>query len=339
MSEAPDFLSDRPESTGAIRYRSNGGDVLADVLGTLRLRSRVFCRSDLRAPWAMTLRSCDYAHFHVVEQGNAWLRLERRREALPLATGDLVIVPHGRGHTLADTPDAPPVPLERLPRQEAGGHYVLRHGGSGAATQILCGAFELGLGSDNPVLAALPPVLHVPGQSAGTGAWLGPLLQLLLHEARQPRPGTGTILTRLTDVIFVQAVRVWLDAQPEGGGGWLGALRDPQVGAALAHLHREPERDWSVTELAAAVGLSRSPFAARFRELVGEPPLTYLTRWRMRLAASLLRDGQLTLRELAERSGYESEAAFSKAFKRQLGLSPRTFRQRAVTAPERPSAA
>jgi AraC-like DNA-binding protein len=171
--------------------------------------------------------------------------------------------------------------------------------------------------------------------SAGSrsGEWLDPLLKLLASEAREPRQGSATVMSRLTDVIFVEALRVWLDAQPSGEGGWLGALRDPQIGRALARAHSEPQRDWSVAALAAEVGMSRSPFAARFKELVGEPPLAYLTRWRMELVAGLMRSGKPTLSDMAERVGYDSEAAFSKAFKRHFGLSPRAYRRKLLARP------
>ncbi len=274
----------------------------------------------------MTLRPSSYAHFHVIERGGAWIRLEGDGRSLALAGGDLLIVPHGQGHTLSASPKARPVPLERLPRQEAPGHYVVRHGGGGAETRMICGAFEFGRMKRNPILGILPPVLHVRG-GGGSAEWLDPLLKLLSSEARAPRPGSATVIARLTDIIFVQAVRAWVHDQPDGAGGWLGALRDPQIGAALALLHRAPGREWNVATLATEVGMSRSPFAARFKALVGEPPLAYLTRWRMDLAASSIESEKLTIREMAERVGYESDAAFSKAFKRYFDRSPREYRR------------
>lgn len=308
-------------------FRIDDDDVLADVLGTLRLRSRIFCRSDLSAPWAMTLSASAYAHFHVVERGSAWLRLDGSREAVALEAGDLAIVPHGRGHTLADRPDAAPVPIEGIAREAAGDHYVFRYGGGGDEARMICGSFDVDRAAGDAIFSVLPEVVRVRS-AARPGGWLDALLRLLSDEARAARQGSGTIVTRLTDIIFVHAVRAWLDELPEGAGGWLGALRDPKIGAAIARVHREPARDWTVAELASEVGMSRSPFAARFRALVGEPPLAYLTRWRMALAAGLLRDRRLTLREMAERTGYESEPAFSRAFKRHFGVSPRAFRDR-----------
>jgi AraC-like DNA-binding protein len=151
---------------------------------------------------------------------------------------------------------------------------------------------------------------------------------LLAAETRTPRAGTETIVTRLTDVVFVQLLRAWVERLPTGEGGWLGAMRDPQIGAALGLIHREPQRPWTIAALAAAVGSSRSPFASRFSSLVGEPPLAYLTRWRMQSATTMLNDGGLTVSEIAERVGYDSVPAFSKAFKRRLGRSPSSWRRR-----------
>jgi AraC-like DNA-binding protein len=313
-----------------LSYSTGDDDVLGDVLGTLRLSGRLFCTSEFSAPWAMTLGEGDHAHFHVVERGGAWLRVEGEPTAVALASGDLVIVPHGRGHTLGDSPTTEPVPFDSILRTQAGGHYAVRHGGGGAETRMICGAFGFDDMTNNPVLALLPPVLHVRSFGGRATEWLDPLLKLLASEARHAREGSTTVVARLTDIIFVQAVRAWLAAQEPGEGGWLGALRDPQIAHSLVRIHREPERAWSVASLAAEVGMSRSPFAARFKVLVGETPLAYLTRWRMQVVASMLRAGKATLGEMAARAGYESEAAFSKAFKRHFGVSPSEYRRRAA---------
>jgi len=309
-----------------LKYRATEIDVLADVIGRLRLRSRIFCRSEFSEPWAMSLPAGDYAHFHVVERGGGWIRLEGQKQALALTSGDLVIVPHGGGHVIGSSPKAKPVPLASVAVATPSSHAVVRHGGGGAETQMLCGAFEFDRPGHNPILAVLPPMLYVRSFGTQSAEWLDPLLKLLSSEARHPRQGTETILTRLTDVIFVQAVRAWLEEQPAGTGGWLGALRDPQIGVALARMHSAPEKAWTVASLAAEVGMSRSPFAARFKVLVGLSPLAYLGEWRMQIAASLMRTERLSVGELADRVGYASEPAFSKAFKRFSGLSPRAFR-------------
>jgi AraC-like DNA-binding protein len=300
-------------------------------MDAVRLRSRVFCRSELRAPWGMALQRSDYAHFHVIERGGAWLRIEGR-DPVALAGGDLVVVPHGTGHTLTDSLATKARPLSEMAGRAAseGGCVVMRGGGDGAETQLVCGSFRFERRDAHPLVELLPPLIHLRPAENPAAEWLEATLRFLAWETREAKPGTETIVSRLTDVIFVQVLRAFTLSLPAGRGGWLGALRDRPVGAALAHIHRSPERDWTNASLAEAVGLSRSRFAARFTALVGEPPLTYLSRWRLETAASLLQDGVLGLGEIAARVGYESEAAFSKAFRRRFGAPPGAWRRRAA---------
>lgn len=203
----------------------------------------------------------------------------------------------------------------------------MRGGGEGAETRLVCGSFRFERRDAHPLLELLPPLIHLRPAEAPAAEWLEATLRFLAWETREAKPGTETIVSRLTDVVFVQVLRAWIEALPEGRGGWLGALRDRQVGAALALVHRAPERDFTNASLAAAVGMSRSRFAARFSALVGEPPLAYVSRWRLETAAGLLRDGALSLGEVAERVGYDSEAAFSKAFRRRFGSPPGAYRR------------
>jgi AraC-like DNA-binding protein len=306
-------------------------DVLTDVLNALRPTGRVYCCSELSAPWAMSMPAGGSAYFHVIERGGAWFRLEGETKVTPLAGGDLLIVPHGSGHVLGDSPKTKPVPLQRLIEDQADPNRLVHHGGGGAQTFMTCGSFQFDFGDGNPIIAILPPLIHIHGGPGGgrerMAEWLEPMLKILADEARNPRPGSQMLIARLMDVIFVQAVRMWIEAQPQDQGGWLGALRDPQIGAALGLIHREPHRDWSVTTLAREVAMSRSIFASKFNSLVGAPPLTYLTRWRLWQAARLLAEDKLSVAETALRVGYESEAAFSKAFKRQFGQPPLAYRR------------
>jgi AraC-like DNA-binding protein len=191
---------------------------------------------------------------------------------------------------------------------------------------MVCGSFSFAVPDGLPLLALLPELLRLRGDGAPRG-WLEPTLRMLAEEARQRRAGGTIVTSRLTDVLFVQVVRAWLDAQPAPAGNWLAALRDPRIGAALARIHGRPEHPWSVAELAAEVGMSRSPFAARFAALAGDPPLAYLARWRAQVAARLLRETSLALGAVADRVGYESEAAFSRAFRRAMGVAPGAYRR------------
>jgi AraC family transcriptional regulator, alkane utilization regulator len=312
-------------------------DVLTEVLSTLGIQGRVFCRSELSAPWSLDLSPSGFAHFHVVERGEAWIRLEKESTAVELRCGDLIILPHGGGHVLYDHPHTPPVPLDQVLPERSAGYPLIRHGGGGAETQLICGSFQFENAAESPLLSLLPSLIHVGGSGSEAESWLASTLQILAFEARQPRPGAKTVISRLTEIIFVQAVRAWMENQPADQRGWLGALRDTQIGAALELIHRAPERSWSVAMLAREVAMSRSPFAARFQALVGEPPLAYLTRWRMHRAARLLQSDNLSVGEVAERVGYESAAAFSKAFRRRFSLAPSVYRQAAVPTESEPS--
>jgi AraC-like DNA-binding protein len=308
-------------------------DVLTQVLETLGIQGRVFCRSEFSSPWSLAFPPSGFAHFHVLEQGSGWIRLEGESAAIPLVSGDLVIVPHGGGHVLFDSPETQPVPLERVFCRSEQGYPLMRHGGGGAESHFTCGSFQFQSPAESPLLSLLPPLIHIRGAAE---EWLASILQLLVYEARHGGPGAKAMISRLTDLIFVQAVRIWMESKPSDQAGWLGALRDPQIGTALGLIHRAPDRAWSVSALAREVAMSRSPFAARFTALVGEPPLAYLTRWRMHLAQSLLQSDSLSVSEVAGRVGYESAAAFSKAFKRRFGQAPGAYRGRngRAAAPE-----
>lgn len=302
-------------------------DVLTDVLKVLRLTSRLYSRSELRAPWGIEMPPARRMAFHVVDRGGAWLRREGEGDLTALAAGDLVVLPHGGGHQLVDHPSTLTQPLIELSANSSGCPR-LQLGGSGPATSLVCGYFQLeeeGGWEDHPLVPLLPGMIHVKGEDGRKVPWLEATLRFLADEAGSGRPGTDAVVHSLTAILFVQVLRAWLEHDGIAPG-WLGALRDPQMGRALTLLHTNPERGWTTATLAAGVNMSRSAFAARFTALVGEPPLTYLTRWRMRLAAGLLRE-DVPLTEVAERVGYESEAAFSVAFKRERGVPPGQYRR------------
>ncbi|HMV48312.1 MAG TPA: AraC family transcriptional regulator [Blastocatellia bacterium] len=302
-------------------------DVLTEVLNALKPAGRVLFCNELSAPWAISLPAGDAAYFHVIERGGGWFKLEGEKQMTPVAGGDLLIVPHGTGHVVSDSPKTKPVPLRRLIENPAESRRLMQHGGGGAQTLMTCGSFQFDNSGNNPILAVLPPLVHIHGGRGRIADWLEPMTKILADEARHSRPGSEMLIARLMDIIFVQAVRIWIETQPQDQGGWLSALRDPQIGAALGLIHREPQRNWSVSALAHEVAMSRSLFASKFNALVGAPPLTYLTRWRLWQAARLLAEKQLSVGETALHVGYESEAAFSKAFKRQFGQPPLTYRR------------
>jgi AraC-like DNA-binding protein len=308
-------------------------DVLTDLIDTLRLRGVAYCRTELTAPWGIELPASHIAHFHVVQEGSCWIQLTGEATGLRLSAGDLVVIPHGRGHRLVDDPRNATVPLGDLVREHVGGtRPVIRHGGGGPPTAFVCGAFHVEDGGEHPLLRVLPSLIHVASRESRTPPWLESTLQFLSDELRHGGPGSETIVARLIDVIFVQTIRVWMEQAPAARGGWLAALRDPLIGRALGLMHRSPELPWTVSSLGAELAMSRSAFAARFTRLVGEPPIEHLFRWRMWVAADLLRRGDLAIADVAARAGYESELAFSKAFKRHVGVPPGAYRRQAHTA-------
>lgn len=303
-------------------------DLLTTVLNALQFKGRCFCYSEFTAPWALKLPESDFAHFHVCERGQAWIEVEGVERPVLMAAGDLVILPHGNAHVLRDDPKSKPIALNQLLKRRSPGTNLVRHGGGGTETIGICGSFKFENEVGNPIISLLPKLIHVPHSDTQTCLWLEPILNGLAHEVQNPTAGSGSLINHLTGVMFVQAVRAWIQSQPRGEGGWLGALRDTQISSALNLMHQHPGRVWTIAKLAAEVGMSRSPFATKFTTFVGEPPLSYLTRLRMNLAADYLRSDHLRISEIAERVGYESQASFTNAFKRQFAMSPREYREK-----------
>jgi AraC-like DNA-binding protein len=300
------------------------GDVLADVLGVSLLRNAMYKRIDARAPWGMRVAFRERAVFYVIARGAALLEVDGERPH-SLSAGEVAFIPHGTGHALRDSTSTKPEPVCDGKRCPDGASRHL--GGSGASTTIITGFFELGA-REPALLERMPPVVMLSPTDPTSGPWIAATVQLLLAESAAPGPASAIVLQRLADVLFVQALRS-LSRHPDCNRRGLAALADPPVHQALALMHARVEDSWTVGKLAARVGLSRSGFAARFTELVGEPPLQYLARWRIARAAELLRDGEEALAGIAARVGYESVPSFSKAFKRWQGVSPGTFRRRA----------
>lgn len=303
-------------------------DPLGEALHFLRMSGVFYGRSELTAPWGLTLPSTPgYLWFHVLSTGRCWLEPESGEPRL-LQAGDFVLVPHGDGHRLRSDPDAPAPFILDLEREQVSERYeVLRHGGGGAAATMICGAVRFAHPAARSLIRLLPQTLHIEAAGSPHLDWLHSTLRFMGAEARERRPGGESVITRLADVLVILAIRAWIEGAPAARSGWLGALRDPQIGRALTLVHRDPARDWTVASLAGEVAMSRSAFAARFTELVGEPAMRYVTRWRMQLALSALEEGTATVKQLAARLGYDSEASFSRAFKRTLGVSPGRVRR------------
>jgi len=316
-------------------------DLLSDVLRVVRLDGAFFYRVEACEPWwvesraareeaPLVLPHCEHLiPYHILIEGRCWGGLvgERQREMRP---GDVLVVPSGRAHYMSSaeglrTP-MPPIGSpqgERLP-------FALRIGPGGAQRALLvCGYLGCDRGPFNPLLASLPPVLHVQGESGG---WLQTFGERVLAEASGARSGGSLMLTRLAELMFIEVVRRHLEELPSGETGWLAGLRDEQVGRALSLLHARPAADWSLDELAQEASCSRSVLAERFTRLVGLPPMQYLSQWRMQLAAQRLSCSSAKVANIGRDLGYESEAAFSRAFKRLTGTSPATWRARRAIA-------
>jgi AraC-like DNA-binding protein len=294
-------------------------DVLSDAIAVMRTGHPHAARTQPAAPWGVRFPAQDGAGFHAVLRGAAFL-IPANGAPLAIAAGDVVFLPHGRGHAIADTPTTPLVEFGRMVAGPGAGSPT-----GISRTEMLCGAYRLDRSRTHPLVAELPDVVHLQAERHPA---LRAALDLLSAEAGTA-PGADAAASALLDLLLVYIVRAWYDEQPVGTAtGWSAALGDPAVAEALRAIHSRPERPWTVQSLAALVGLSRAPFARRFTETVGSPPLTYLTWWRMTTAARLLRESDRPLRAVAARTGYVSEFAFAKAFKREFGMAPGRYRAR-----------
>ncbi|XXY51335.1 AraC family transcriptional regulator [Sorangium sp. So ce269] len=301
-------------------------DALSEVLQDLRLSEGTYGRCELKRPWGIDLPPVAQARFHFVVSGVCWLRAPKRGW-LELHAGDVALLPHGTGHAIADRARGRVKPLEEMPLEEIGDRaYEMRAGGAGARTILVCCSVGFAQPAVNPLLELMPPLLLVRGGGA-EDAVLPVLLDAMADEVLRRRVGAATVMTRLADVVITRVVRAWVESRTEDTEGWLAAIRDPQIGRALAAIHRRPGEPWSVESLADVARMSRSIFSERFAAVVGVPPARYLARWRMHVASGWLRDDRVTVAEAAVRLGYDSEAAFSRAFKRFSGVPPSALRR------------
>jgi AraC-like DNA-binding protein len=329
MTQTPDELTGTPPVSG-------GDDVLADVLARLRLDSAIFLRAEYANPWAYESPSCSdlcavlrpgaerLVLFHIVARGRCWIEVagETRLEA---SEGDVLVLPYSDVHRMGGSEPAdvvpigtllPPLPWRELP--------VIRHGGTGERTDVICGYLDCDDLLFDPLLRALPRLFRVMPPPGPASAWVAASIEYAMH-ASQAR--SHAMSSRLPELLLVEVLRLHTRERPESDVGWLSALRDPVTGPALRELHREPARKWTVTDLARRVGTSRSVLDERFRTLLGRPPMRYLTHWRLQCGAQLLRTSKSGVAEVAYQVGYESEAAFTRAFKRHVGVSPARWRQ------------
>lgn len=302
-------------------------DPFGEVLHHLRLEGTFYCRSELTAPWGIDVPAMPgHLTFQVVTSGRCWLEVEGQDPFL-VEQGALTLIPHGLAHRFVSSPGESTVPLFGIPVDRISDRYErMRFGGGGDSTHVTYGVVQLGHVAAQRLLAQLPPVLHIDSWDDDVASWLHSSLRFMSREAAQLRPGGETVMTRLADILVIQAIRSWLEESPEARTGWLAALRDEHLGRALMAIHRAPEQDWTVAALAHEASMSRSSFSSKFSSMVGEAPLRYLTDWRMRTARLLLQESDDKLGVVAAAVGYQSEAAFSRAFKREFGHAPGSAR-------------
>jgi AraC-like DNA-binding protein len=313
-------------------------DAFSETLRVVRLIGAIFINAKFTAPWCyQSQQAGSIAHllepgaerlviWHLITEGECYCELEGAAP-LRLTAGEIVVFPHGDAHRMSSEPGLPPakgssldVVLARRPRQ-------LTYGGGGATTRLLCGY----LGCDAPLarmlLAGLPAVVRVNVRGSNAGLWLESSVRYALAEARSPRPGGAGVLSKLAEVLFIEVLRLYMNENQEGRTGWLAGVSDRMVGGALSALHKNPAHPWTLEELARAANTSRSVLAERFQELVGTSPMQYLTQWRMLLAANLLRHSNTPLARIAEGVGYQNDTAFIRAFRREFGAPPASWRR------------
>jgi AraC-like DNA-binding protein len=302
-------------------------DPLSEVLQLLQLSGVLYCNAELTDPWGIDVPALPgVMNVEVVTSGHCWLELEGEAPVF-LPEGSLVLIPHGRRHKLRGNPGDRTTRLEDIPIERIGERFEnMRFGGGGRPSQVTYYGVRFDPYLADRLIRLLPEVLQLRTH-ADDGGWLHGTIRFIAEEARQRLPGSETVITRLADILVIQAIRTWIESMREQTHGWIAALHDPRIGKAMSLMHRQPERDWRVASLAREVGMSRSGFSARFSALVGESVLQYLTALRMQLAHRELRRTTDTLARIAERVGYQSEPAFNRAFKRVVGMPPGAVRK------------
>lgn len=305
-------------------------DALTDILKSLRLSGGVYFRCELSSPWGMDIGQTSVAEFHVVARGSCWLKLTDEKSLVCLEAGDVVVFPHGHAHVLLDAPESVALPMKAvIGNQKTENYGPVVYGGGGMLANILCGYFEFDRKIRSPLLDALPPFIHIKGADATELSWLQTTINFICYETRAAGHGTEAVVNRLVEVLFIQIMRAYI-TQSTMPLGILGAIADAKVGLALNAMHQKPEYNWSLEDLAQQAGMSRTAFAQRFHTLAGQTPMHYLTIWRMQKAKELLESSNMTMPAIAEQTGYQSEASFSKAFKKCMGISPGACRRKAI---------
>lgn len=301
-------------------------DGLSQLLLRLTVTSTVYCLSHMSSPWGFRVAARPRPAFHLLTSGSAWLEVEGRADQVRLNAGDLVILPRGEGHVVRDSPRSPVQWLDRILEDTPAVDGKLAYGGGGESSELLCGGFAIDQMTGRPLLEALPTVVHLRSSEGRAPEWLVGLMRMIATEMASSRAGSEAVVTRLTDALLAQALRECL-IDADRALGKASAVSDPQIARSLRLMRDRPDEHWTVPKMAAAVSMSRSAFADRFRAATGETPMQHLTRYRMSRAAEYLRATKAGVREIAQLTGYDSEVSITKAFKRRFGVSPGAYRK------------
>ena len=313
-------------------------DALSETLRVVRLVGAIFINARFTAPWCYQSPRADTVApilepgaervviFHLITEGECYVELAGE-PPVRLMAGDAVIFPQGDAHRMTSQPGLPPASGGRLSEVLARRPRQLAYGGGGATTRLVCGYLACDARLAGMLLAGLPALVRVNVRGSNAGTWLEASVRYALAEARSPRPGGAGVLAKLSEVLFIEVLRMYMNEQGEGRTGWLAGVGDRIVGAALNALHKNPAHAWTLEELARTANSSRSVLAERFQQLVGSSPMQYLTQWRMLLAANLLSRSNAPLASIAEDVGYQTDTAFSRAFRREYGAPPAAWRR------------
>ncbi len=327
-------MADSLQDVVSIQRRKSGGndvigaeDPIGELFQVLQMQSVFYTQADLAAPWGMAIPAMAQSlMFHFVVDGECCVEVEGKH--LAVRAGDFFMIPHGQGHKLKDRPETPCLPLFDLPIETVSGYYeTLNYGGGGKRTKLLCGAVSF----DHPIaerlLATMPPYICIDSRSDTEGQFLNATMAMLASESKVPNLGSEAVITRLADLLVIHSLRAWLAKDMGGRSDWLSALQDRTLGKALLSMHKYPGERWTIETLAQVAGMSRTTFAEKFKEHIGQTPLQYLTEWRMAVAKSQLETSSDSILEIALDLGYQSEAAFSRAYKKTMGTTPGTSRK------------
>ena len=305
-------------------------DLLSNILGLMKLEGSLYFRTSFSAPWGVCVPHYEnVARFHYVHRGQCSVRIAEAPEPVNLTQGDLIIIPHGTTHVLSDPSDAPVHTLDQVVAEsgfQGKGALVFGAAGSSDETALICGHFAFDTDARHVLLEALPAYIRVQNYGRVSPTWLNDTLNIVADEAGEDTPGSGFIALKLAEVIFAQTIRHYLEHDGRDRPGLAGFV-DPHIRRSLQAMHEKPAVPWTVERLARVAGMSRTAFANKFNSLVRSPPLQYLTLWRMQLARSLLADTELPIIDVAEQTGYQSEAAFGRTFKRHFDAGPASYRR------------